>query len=288
MIGNKNYESLIRQIVTNSNIEHEIHAFNPDTQIRTFNLYDERSQKFLINANTRQIIIPQAFSFSSSNQQESYVGVAGDHCAETIYFEIDRYFEGNDFAQCSCVIQYTNPKQKTDYFTVNPDTYIYSNDKDTLIFPWVVGGTATQEPGTLAFSVRFYKLNNDKSKFTYNWSTRINWLRIYSGIDAFAENDPDKEFENPLASQLAALQESIYNLDDQINEYNATMEQRMHHWYLGQQVEDGKINMTVSNTYEGNQNIPGQTVNVPTEETMRQILQAIRSLQQNGVPCILT
>jgi len=51
-------------------------------------------EKFFIDGNSRKIAVPQAFT-------KNGVGVQGDHYAEYIYFEIDRYFENIDFGSPS-------------------------------------------------------------------------------------------------------------------------------------------------------------------------------------------
>ena len=51
-------------------------------------------EKFFIDGNSRKITVPQAFT-------KNGVGVQGDHYAEYIYFEIDRYFENIDFGSPS-------------------------------------------------------------------------------------------------------------------------------------------------------------------------------------------
>ena len=53
--------------------------------------------RFIIDANSRTISIPDDFSFLS---------VVNDHGAETVYFEIDRYFDQHDLSDEICVIQF--------------------------------------------------------------------------------------------------------------------------------------------------------------------------------------
>ena len=70
----------------------------------TFAHLPSNEPRFIIDANSREINIPFEFSF---------LGVIGDHKAETIYFEIDRYFDDEDLSTHTCVIQFVNKNPKT-------------------------------------------------------------------------------------------------------------------------------------------------------------------------------
>ena len=70
----------------------------------TYAYLPSNEPRFIIDANSRKINIPFEFSF---------LGVIGDHKAETIYFEIDRYFDDEDLSTHTCVIQFANRNPKT-------------------------------------------------------------------------------------------------------------------------------------------------------------------------------
>lgn len=57
--------------------------------------------RFIIDANERTISIPDGFTF---------LGVLNDHNAETVYFEIDRYYDQTDLSQKPVSFN-TNPRQ---------------------------------------------------------------------------------------------------------------------------------------------------------------------------------
>lgn len=65
--------------------------------IQTVNrmIIPEDEPRFIINANTRKISIPSEFGF---------LAVKKDHRAETIYFEIDRYFDDEDLSTHTCIV----------------------------------------------------------------------------------------------------------------------------------------------------------------------------------------
>ena len=79
-------------------------ARNPKLCKTTFAHLPSNEPRFIIDANSREINIPFEFSF---------LGVIGDHKAETIYFEIDRYFDDEDLSTHTCVIQFVNKNPKT-------------------------------------------------------------------------------------------------------------------------------------------------------------------------------
>lgn len=136
---------------------------------RVFTSLPSTEQRFIINANTRVINIPSEFGF---------LGVQNDHYAETIYFEIDRYFDKTDLSKHTCVVQFVNGKSQGIY----PVTaYDIETVEGKIIFGWEIGNDATQNYGDLEFSVRFYTVSGDK--FTYNFNTTSSKSNILRGIN---------------------------------------------------------------------------------------------------------
>ena len=130
----------------------------------TFAHLPSNEPRFIIDANSREINIPFEFSF---------LGVIGDHKAETIYFEIDRYFDDVDLSEHTCVIQFINKNPKTLKFNegLYPVTTMDVNSIDgKIIFGWNIMNDATQIAGDIHFSIRFYSIDSN-NKFTYNFNT---------------------------------------------------------------------------------------------------------------------
>ena len=130
----------------------------------TFTHLPSNEPRFIIDANSREINIPFEFSF---------LGVIGDHKAETIYFEIDRYFDDVDLSEHTCVIQFINKNSKTLKFNegLYPVTTMDVNSIDgKIIFGWNIMNDATQIAGDIHFSIRFYSIDSN-NKFTYNFNT---------------------------------------------------------------------------------------------------------------------
>ena len=130
----------------------------------TFTHLPSNEPRFIIDANSREINIPFEFSF---------LGVIGDHKAETIYFEIDRYFDDEDLSTHTCVIQFVNRNPKTLEYNegLYPVTTMDVNSIDgKIIFGWNIMNDATQIAGDIHFSIRFYSIDSN-NKFTYNFNT---------------------------------------------------------------------------------------------------------------------
>lgn len=118
--------------------------------------------RFIIDANSRTITIPAEFQF---------LGVKNDHNAETVYFEIDRYFDDEDLSQHTCVIQFAN-KNNSDDGGIYPVTTMDTTSVDgKIIFGWEIKSDATSLVGDIYFSVRFYSINSTDYVFTYNFNT---------------------------------------------------------------------------------------------------------------------
>lgn len=101
---------------------------------------------FVINANTRTISIPSVFSANG-------VGLAGDTWAETLMFEIDRYFDYVDLMRTNIYAQWTNPDGTEGATLINLIDY----DDQKIRFGWPLSSavTATRD-GNLTFSIRFF------------------------------------------------------------------------------------------------------------------------------------
>ena len=130
----------------------------------TFTHLPSNEPRFIIDANSREINIPFEFSF---------LGVIGDHKAETIYFEIDRYFDNEDLSAHTCVIQFVNRNPKTLEYNegLYPVTTMDVNSIDgKIIFGWNIMNDVTQIAGDIHFSIRFYSIDSN-NKFTYNFNT---------------------------------------------------------------------------------------------------------------------
>ena len=129
-----------------------------------------------IDSNTRRVYIPPQFRW--------IVAVQGDHYSEILTFRIDRYFDGVDLSQKTCIVQFLNAGGKAGTYQVQKmDT---TTEPGKIIFQWAVDNVATQFSGELRFIIRFYSTNgNGLYDFTYNTVPRI--VLVHEGLDVTDE-----------------------------------------------------------------------------------------------------
>ena len=178
----------LQKLVEKQNIAmgnlHDIQFKNPPTLA---NLPDANSSNtYNVDLATRTIKAPE------------FLSVAKDHKSTVIYFKVDRYFEYMDLANTICVIEYIvpNSEKKVPYIYVVPflDTITYAVD-GKMVFPWIIGGVATQQDGILEYDIRFYRLESltkDSSKIAYDLHTLPAKSKILTGLDV---NDNELEYE---------------------------------------------------------------------------------------------
>lgn len=135
--------------------------------------------RFIIDANSRIITIPDSFTF---------LGVLNDHNAETVYFEIDRYYDQMDLSTQTCIVQFESVSSSGT--KISEGFYPVSKlDVDTvpnkIIFGWEIQNDATAYAGNVFFSVRFYstKKGEDGIVFVYNFNTTAVSLPVKDSLN---------------------------------------------------------------------------------------------------------
>ena len=131
-------------------------------------------EKFFIDGNSRKITVPQAFT-------KNGVGVQGDHYAEYIYFEIDRYFENIDFGSPSitAVVEFVDANQQK-HFTKAWIKYIDEKSSKVTI-GWPITQDVTSKAGSIKFSVRLFELEGNSYKRSFG--TLIGQLVVNPSLD---------------------------------------------------------------------------------------------------------
>lgn len=132
--------------------------------------------RFVIDANTREIFIPDEFTF---------LAVKNDANAETIYFEIDRYFDAEDLSKHTIVVQYEDIHKNQSNSPLGVDAITNIDIKSVpgkIIFGWTISHEVTFECTEIAFSVRFYSVG-DNNKFSYSFNTLSKTLPVLNTLD---------------------------------------------------------------------------------------------------------
>ena len=154
------------------------------SQLKELVMLPSDEPRFIIDADSRTISVPDEFTF---------LGVENDHAAETVYFEIDRYFDQHDLSTEMCVVQFESVSDEGAYETVLSDGFypVTKIDIDTvpgkILFGWTILSDVTAHNGIVKFSVRFYSLETNESgkkEFSYNFNTLPSSLPIKETINA--------------------------------------------------------------------------------------------------------
>jgi hypothetical protein len=98
---------------------------------------------FEIDANTRKITIPENFRSNGASVQ-------GDHLAEVIFFQIERYFDYKDLSTCNIEINWKmgTKEGKTTRFIKFDDVVTIDEAKaDCIIFGWPINDVVTEKSG---------------------------------------------------------------------------------------------------------------------------------------------
>ena len=123
-----------------------------------------------INLNSRTI-----------SNENNYITVEGDHAAEIIYFEVDRYFDTMDLTNMMCIIQYINADNEKRIYPV--PYYDTLTHKDKIIFPWVLNYSATKKTGLLKYMITFYHIEKNTNNLMFNLNTQPDVIKVYNRLN---------------------------------------------------------------------------------------------------------
>ena len=152
---------------------------------------------FEINANTRNITIPDEF--------KNGISVQGDEIAETIFFSIDRYFDTTDFYSDYIVpvVQWKYSDEK-DYHLSATTGKVVIEDKNSktggtikVVFGWPVSSEVTERATNIQFGVRFYTIVNEAGELITNPADYADGTLEYSfsTLNALTRINPSLEIK---------------------------------------------------------------------------------------------
>ncbi|WP_024348453.1 hypothetical protein [Lacrimispora indolis] len=192
MISDK--ESYLAKLleIQNSNID--------DTYIFSQTPIEDR---FAINGNTRVINIPTQFK---------NIGVINDHNAETVFFEIDRYFDNEDLSTHTCIVQYINANGEDDIYLVTKKDL---SEDGKYVFGWTISNHVTKYAGSVKFAVRFFTIGGQEILYyKYNWNTIVGQFNVEDGLNVTNSTTIQTDF---LGQWMTMMQDAT---DDCINATN--------------------------------------------------------------------
>ena len=170
-----------------------------------------QEEPFVIDLNSRNIIVPNAFKLCA--------GVQSDQIAEMIIFEVDRYFDYMDLATTSIYVQWTTPEdRKNGIESVESATRVEMIDLESapgkIRFAWPLNDQITKYPGTVKFSIRFFRQDdNQPDTLLYSLNTIENSIVIKPALQPNL-NRPSN-VEKPITNGLfaKAIENSHYSGD---------------------------------------------------------------------------
>ena len=152
---------------------------------------------FNVILNTREIEIPAAFK---------NLAVYGEHRAETIWFALDRYFDGVDLSQKKAGIQFQNSQVEMllpiDFKKVNDD------NPDELLLGWQITSDVTSVSGRLDFGLKFFETDDVTKTAKYILNTKMATVNILTGLNVTDES----QNLNPPLDTLTTLVNTISEL----------------------------------------------------------------------------
>ncbi len=166
------------------------------------------------DTDTHFIVDPVTKALNNVSTQKNRL-IQGDHNSERITFELPRYIEGHDMAECNIAqVHYINEDAQTKEQSAGvyemEDMQIAPDDDRTVISSWLVSRNATKYIGGLSFVLRFSCVGDDGT-VQYVWNTAIySGISIAGGIYIGAEGETEenidilKRLENKLTPQLYA------------------------------------------------------------------------------------
>lgn len=168
---------------------------------------------FKIDLDAREIIAPADYL--------DFIGVVGEHRAETITFQVDRYYEDVDLANMCIVVEYVNAQGDGRVSPILLRDFITFEDQDQILFDWVIDSEFYTAPGTVQFDVRFYMIGdsydtNGNRALVYSLRTKPFTSKIIDTLP-LDSNEFEEEYEQQFASQIDQLIATADALKNDIN-----------------------------------------------------------------------
>lgn len=166
---------------------------------------------FKIDLDAREIIAPPDYL--------DYIGVVGEHRAETITFQVDRYYEDVDLANMCIVVEYVNAQGEGRVSPILLRDFITFEDQ--ILFDWVIDSEFYTAPGVVQFDVRFFMIGdsydtNGNRSLVYSLRTKPFASRILDTLPLDL-TEFQEEYEQQFANQMEQLIATAEALKNDIN-----------------------------------------------------------------------
>lgn len=139
----------------------------------TYTVLPLDEEPFIIDANTRQITVPEAFKTNG-------ISVQGDEISEIVYFRIDRFYDATDLGLKKIYIEWTAPNG--DKGVSVPCVVDLDSEPNFIIFGWPLSSAITKMPGQVTFAVRFYTIDETSQKIDYSFATLTQAVQVKESL----------------------------------------------------------------------------------------------------------
>lgn len=139
-------------------------------------------EPFKINANTRVISVPANFASHG-------VSLHGDYHAETLMFEVDRYFDTIDLIRTNIFVQWKSPSG----LMGSTEITLVDYDSEKIRFGWTLSSNVIDADGALTFSVRFIE-RNDTDTIIYSLNTLAATVKVKPALSPSIAVEPTDEY----------------------------------------------------------------------------------------------
>ncbi len=166
---------------------------------------------FRIDLNAREIIAPPGYL--------DFIGVVGEHKAETITFQVDRYYEDVDLADMTIVIEYVNADGEGRVSPVLARDFTTFDEK--ILFDWIIDQDFFKTAGEVKFDVRFYMIGDAQDNNMLN-RTMVYSLRTRPFVSHVVDTLPldwdgmEEQYSDSFASQLETIIGATQALEQKI------------------------------------------------------------------------
>ena len=89
---------------------------------------------------------------SRTIETPEFLSVEKDHSAETIYFEVPRFYDCIDLTNTTCVIQYVNAANEVKIYPVPFYDVSTFAEQQLMLIPWNISAGVTKRAGTVKYS----------------------------------------------------------------------------------------------------------------------------------------
>lgn len=174
----------------------KLHLIEKSQETQTAILLPSDEKIYKVDLNTRTVEAPQ------------FLSIAKDHYAETIYFEMDRYYDHIDLATATGIVQFENAKKELHLYKI--PLIDITTKPGKIIFPWCIDGAATAAAGAIKYSFLFYNVtispNGGEAKFEYSLNTQTATSKILNGLDVDKNQEEYVGLASALETELARLE----------------------------------------------------------------------------------